>query len=162
MASLSPIINYFPTTIGLNPSDAGLPILPDTEGIIHGSIYSTIHALDLLPAEDSVHFSSGGPLTLLGSACEVESSNGSSQSCTQACMNTTHLFSSWEHQWTCLTLSSLAVYWPLAELNYSVTETIENAVHYIHTGGVASFDGKQVFTQFQKCAVAGCVDSGCN
>lgn len=145
-----------------DPYDAGLPRIPDTISIFRGTVQQTEHILketELVGEIPGLNAS----LIVFGDGCGFEKdTSGKPRDCAEACTDPGYLFASWETQWTCLTLASLAVAWPLVSINASAETTIDETVRQADGNDISDFDGERVFDIVRDCAAAGCRAGECS
>lgn len=152
-----PLLNTDAEGQGLDPFDAGVPRFPDTRSVLTGTIQQTQIVFSSLVDKKPIN----GTLVVFGESCDLSGTEEHARNCTQACTDPYLLYATWESQWTCLTLASLAVAWPSVSLNHSTKQAIDDVFGTIDGTNISSFDGAGVFDVMRSCGMVGCHDDSC-
>lgn len=101
----------------------------------------------------------GNPLgqiaTLYGDGCAT--SDGT-LNCTEVCSNTTLIFKTWQSQWSCLVLASLAIGSTSFNISQSWIDTTNKVTAELAVPDLAKFDGAAVLNATYHCARASCTN----
>lgn len=160
MASLAPI-TYFDFDSAHSVGDAykaGLPRVPDTMSILRGTVQQIQYVLTNQEFTNWLNAS----VIFMKEGCQPRKCTSlRCDDCNEACTDPEYLFSSWELQWTCLTLASLAVVWPTLSLHAPTGVLLNDTIQRVGIDDIAAFDGERVFDLMRDCAAVGCEEDNC-
>jgi hypothetical protein len=152
-----PLLNTDANGHALDTFDAGVPRFPDTHSVLRGTIQQTQRLFSSLADSEPIE----GPLVVFGDSCDLRDTAGQARNCTRACSDPYLLYATWESQWTCLTLASMAVAWPTVSLNDSVEAAVAGVFGILDGSVIDTFDGRGVFEAIRSCGMVGCQDDSC-